>query len=430
MGVATTRSNMATVKLVLDKRRSRADGTYPILLRIYHERRSLAISSKISVQPTHWNESGEVVKRSHSQYVHYNSKLQQIKNEAFFKLAELAATHAQGYSFSELVSYFKEDDIASAPPKRYTLQSFWEEEIKCMQRAHKYGNLRVYKMALDVLKNECNLDIPFEDVNYSFLKHLESSLLHRNLKINTISVYLRALRAIYNQAINKDIICASKYPFRKFKIKSEKVAPHVMTIDELQRFFQLQLPANHPLYKAWMVAQLSFLLGGINFTDLCLLKKSNISNGRVIYTRSKTGKMYSICLLPKTEDIIDSIIQSKSPTLLNILNADDLSHPERLPYIIRDKNKQYNKKLLKLGQLINCSVHIRSYTFRYSIANVCKRLGYDISIISELLGHSYGSSTTSGYLIAYDRELLDNMLVKVANVVINNNQTEIQTANL
>jgi integrase/recombinase XerD len=420
MGVAKTVRNMATLKLVLDKRRSKADGTYPILLRIYHERRSLAFPSKIFVQPKHWNEATESVKRTHLEYVHYNSKLQHIKNEAFLKLSELAATHVQGYSYNTLVSYYREDDVAPAPPTRHTLQSFWEEEIQCMNRAHKYGNMRVCKMALDVLKNECNLDIPFEDVNYSFIKSLESSLLHRNLKINTISVYLRALRAIYNQAINKDIVSANSYPFRKFKIKSEKVAPHVLTIEELQRFFQLNLTSKHLLYRTWMIAQLSFLLGGINFTDLCLLNRSNISNGRIIYTRSKTKKMYSVCLLPETRDIIERISLPSTPTLLNILSADDLASPEKLPYIIRDKNKQFNKKLLKLGTLINCTLHIRSYTFRYSIANTCKRLGYDISLISELLGHSYGSNITSGYLIAYDRELLDEMLTKVTRLLSHN----------
>jgi integrase/recombinase XerD len=418
MGVATTVRNMATLKLVLDKRRSRADGTYPILLRIYHESRSLALPSKIFVLPKHWNEATESVKRTHLEYVHYNSKLQQIKNDAFLKLSELAATHAQGYSYNTLVSSYREDDVTPAPPTRHTIQSFWEEEIQCMNRANKYGNMRVSKMALDVLKKECNLDVPFENVNYSFLKSLESSLLHRNLKINTISVYLRALRAIYNMAINKDIVNASYYPFRKYRIKSEKTVPHVLPLEHLRQYFQLDLDVNHPCYKSWLLGKLSFLLCGINFTDLALLTSDNIKNGRVIYKRAKTRKLYSILLLMETRAILDKIKVDNNPTLCAVLTPTELKSGEKLPYIIRDRNKQFNKQLALIGKMIGSEVNIRSYTFRYTIANLCKQLGYDIGIISEMLGHSYGQSVTSGYLLAYDKKVLDDMLKNVFLTIV------------
>ena len=52
---------------------------------------------------------------------------------------------------------------------------------------------------------------------------------------------MRNLRAIYNQAKNKDIVDTAHYPFRRYKIKSEKVVPHVMTKDKMRCFLALQV---------------------------------------------------------------------------------------------------------------------------------------------------------------------------------------------
>ena len=413
---------MSTLKISIDRRRIKKDGTFPVILRIYHGSKYITVRSNISVHSKDWDSTSSTIKKSHPLYQSLNIRIKEMELFYSARLLELYSKNPDGFSISTLKDLADKKNV----DRGYDILSvgkFWENEIDLLKKSKRFGNARVHLISLNVFKKEIDLEIPFEDIDYSFLKNLEIQFLSRGVKTNSIGVYMRNLRVIYNLAINKGIVEYSSYPFRRFKIKSEKVAPHVLTIEELQHFFQLNLTTEHPVYRTWMIAQLTFLLGGINFTDLCLLKHSNISNGRIIYTRSKTKKMYSVCLLPETREIIERISQPSTPTLLNILSADDLSNPERLPYIIRDKNKQFNKKLLKLSTLINCTVHIRSYTFRYSIANTCKRLGYDISLISELLGHSYGSSITSGYLMAYDRELLDEMLTKVTRLVAQNSNS-------
>jgi len=60
----------------------------------------------------------------------------------------------------------------------------------------------------------------FEDINYKWIKSFEAFLLQSNA-VNSVSIHLRNLRAVFNDAIDEDIISQNIYPFRKFKIKSE-----------------------------------------------------------------------------------------------------------------------------------------------------------------------------------------------------------------
>lgn len=44
---------------------------------------------------------------------------------------------------------------------------------------------------------------------------------------------MRNIRAVFNDAINEDIVSQNLYPFRKFKIKKEKTIKRSMTADKL-----------------------------------------------------------------------------------------------------------------------------------------------------------------------------------------------------
>jgi len=402
---------MATIKIALDERRIKKDGTHPVVLRIYHENKYLTIKTHVDLAKKYWDSSTSTIKKGHPQYKQINHRLKELELEQSGKLMDLHKKYPNGFSLNHLKTSYEGKNIPA------TLQSFWEDEIELLIKSQKYGNARINKIALGVLGKITNLEIPIEEVNYSFLSNIEVKLLQKGLKKNSISCYFRALRAIYNVALNKELVDSSLYPFRRFKIKSEKTVPSVLSSATLQKLFSLEIPNTHNLYKGLLLSKLIFLLGGINFTDLVQLKVEDIKNGRIIYRRSKTKKIYSILVLAETEKIIQELMQNNTSTICGVLSNKDLESGDRLPYIIRDKNKQLNKKLVKLGDMCNAELTIKSYTFRYSIANLCKQIGYDISLISELLGHSYGSAITRGYVEAYDKKKLDDMLKDVCKLV-------------
>jgi hypothetical protein len=105
------------------------------------------------------------------------------------------------------------------------------------------------------------------------------------------------------------------------------------------------------------------MLRGINITDLLLLKKTNIRNGRVIYKRAKTGKLYSIKL---TEDM-ESIIAGFTPneTLLGLVTKEQIESMKRKEHF-NQRIKDINHHLDKLGVLLALQEKLTTYVFRYT----------------------------------------------------------------
>jgi integrase len=62
-----------------------------------------------------------------------------------------------------------------------------------------------------------------------------------------------------------------------------------------------------------------------------------------------------------------------------------------------------------LGLLLGYEEKLTTYVFRYSYANVARKLGYSKELIAEALGHEYGNSVTGIYLEQFDLEVVDSM---------------------
>ena len=56
---------MATIKTVLDKRRIKEDGTYPLGVRITHQTKSTFLALQISLPLKYWDTKKQCVKSSH-----------------------------------------------------------------------------------------------------------------------------------------------------------------------------------------------------------------------------------------------------------------------------------------------------------------------------------------------------------------------------
>jgi integrase len=224
--------------------------------------------------------------------------------------------------------------------------------------------------------------------------------------MNGIGVYMRTFRAICNRAINLDFVGYEWYPFRKYKIQKSKTTPRVLSMEEIKSYFQLDLQEDDPEFKYWHLGKLIFMLRGINMRDLLLLKKENIVNGRLIYKRAKTGKIYSIAL---TGDIEASLgVFSSNTSLLGLINLDKCRGENSIKYL-QQHVKVINHHLKNLSKLIESKEPITTYVFRYSYANVAKQLGYSKDMIAEALGHEYGNSVTGIYLEQFDLYKVDEM---------------------
>ena len=399
---------MATIKIVLDQRRAKNDETFPVVLRIRHLDRFFDITTNYCVPLKLFDNKKQLIVGD----MDANFKIEELK-EKYAKRIRTYLTENDNYIFeiNDLKKF-----ILQKPAEQITIEGFWEEVITQLLDSNRTGTARSYKTTLSVLSKIVDFKGRFTQVSYKDLIIIETTLLKRGVSINGIAVYMRTFRAICNRAILYNVVSFEWYPFRKYKIKKEKTTPRTISLEEIKDYFALDIPCDDKLYIAWCTGKLIFMLRGINLTDLLLLKKSNIHNGRIIYNRAKTGKTYSIKILPPVEDLIQQF-SDNSDYLFGILRNNKKQNLLDL-YYFQEYIKKLNIKLKKIGGLLDIEEPITTYVFRYTYANIAKQLGFSKDLIAEALGHEYGNAVTGIYLEMFDNDIVDNMNQQIFQTVI------------
>ena len=399
---------MATVKTTLDTRRPKSDGTFNIIFRITHQRRVHTINSGISIAKSMWNAKKNTISAAHP-----NSTLLNIQlNEQYYKIQRILLELGEEFAIYRLRGML---EGKTKPQTSKTFQMFAQELIDNMMEVRRTGNAIVYQTAVNRLIGYTKRDISFKDIDYKlldgFIHHLKAS----GLKQNSISNYLRSIRAIYNKAIKSKLVDRSYYPFYDISIKSERTAKRAISKADIARLNRLPIEKNTAPWRALNSFMLSFYLRGISFTDMAYLKPSNIIDGRVHYRRRKTHKNYRVKLFDPTKRIIEELSTPDSEYLLAVLPNGVIEDSIEAKKIINQWIKTTNKYLKRLGERTECSITITTYSSRHSFATIAKHLGYSNELIAEALGHEYGNKTTSIYLDVFDENKLDNMHYEVTN---------------
>jgi site-specific recombinase XerD len=396
---------MANVKTKLDTRRAKADGTYNIIYRITHYKKVYTINSGVSILEHYWDyERSEILKQ------HPNAKLINLKLlEGFFKIERAILTLDDDFTIKNLRSIIK----GNASNSSKSFKEFAQHLIEQMMQEGRTGNAIVYQTAVNRLIAFSSDDIALNKIDYKLLTEFIHHLKLEGLKTNSISNYLRSIRAIYNKAIKHKIVDKASYPFYDIRIKSQKTSKRAISKAVINQLVNLPLEENSPAKKTLNYFLLSFYLRGISFTDMAYLKRSNIINGRVHYVRRKTHKLYSVRLFTPGNEIINNLHCKERdyllPVLANNIVEDSLEAKKIINQWIKTTNKYLNRMSLELQSEIN----ITTYTSRHSFATIAKHLGYSNELIAEAFGHAYGNKTTAIYLDAFDESTLDAMHEKV-----------------
>ena len=286
-----------------------------------------------------------------------------------------------------------------------TVFKYTEEFIKKLIKSGKIGNSTIYQTTLNAFKKFRNeKDLTFNQLSYRVVKDFEESLLERKIKFNSISLYLRTLRAIYNYAIKDKVAQPALYPFRDLRMKSETTSKRALTKEDIINLRTLDIAPGSDLDKARDYFLFSFNLRGMSLVDMAFLKHSNIVNGRLQYARQKTGQKISIKITPEAEAIIKKLSYSDKPDAF-VLPIIERKGKEYLDY--RNALRLTNKKLRLIGEMAKCSIRVSTYVSRHSWATIAKRSGIPMAVISEGLGHD-SEKTTHIYLDSFENKVLDD----------------------
>ena len=400
-----------SIGLSLDMRRSKKDGTYPLVMRLGHKQRTTSIPLKINLDEKDWDAKNRIVRKSYKgvdSVTRLNNIIQKKKSDAWDIIMKL---HESGELNALSVTDLREriDGIENDTPSFY---SYANEQVEELKKAHRFGTARSYKGVVSVLKEFCpGKELQFLDINYKFLTQFETNHASKGNTPNGLSVYLRAIRAIYNKAIKSGIIDKEHYPFEDYKIKSVPTEKRALEWSLLKKIINKKIKLDHDCFNARNYFVASYMMYGMNFTDMAFLKMTDIKDGRIQYRRRKTSKLYDIKLTPNLEKILKYYIENNNGLgfIFPIIKREELLLQDR---DIMWARKCYNKRLKELATLCGVQQNLTSYVSRHSFATQAMLQEVPLNAISTMLGHS-NLKTTEIYLKSLPTNILDDYNAKI-----------------
>ena len=396
---------MATIKYYLRQSKANLE-TFTLYVKITKDRKRKVISMNMTCTEKDWDSKKEEFTKSYTNYKAFNSQLQSFKINIHTILND-AKLKKKAITLEELESEL----LNKSSKKKLSLFQFWEFKIENYKKMGKFRNSMIYHDALITLKKFLeNKAIDFKDLNYTLLKGLESYMRTNNNKDTTISVRMRTIRALYNDAIKNEYISKDYYPFEKYSISKLNTKTRKRAIDvksfELLKQFDIK---SHPQYAdSFNYLIFSYYMRGMNFIDMAKLTWDNLQNDSIFYIRSKTKKPFKIRIRPEVAEIIEyyKLNYPSDKYILPILNKADLT-PIQIYYRQQKMLRKFNKELKEIANICSIDTNITSYVIRHTLGNNLRKAGASISFLKDVYGHD-AESTTNIYVNDIDPEDLDN----------------------
>ena len=307
--------------------------------------------------------------------------------------------------------------------KHTGVEGFFSNVIEKLTRAGNIGNATCYARTLDMLKkfdSEFSRKV-FQDIDFKYVSRFDDYLkIDRGCKGNTVSYYMRALRALLNRAIKEGEASEVTYPFGKSGYSISALQQETVKRYLPSEYIETLKTAQLPTFTLEWVRNLflfSYYCQGMSFIDVATLTNRNIlkfeSGKYIAYRRQKTeGKNSKIIKIKISENIQSLLDWFKTNTNL----VEDYLTPvvtiegyegEQLYNHIRDRYRRFNKHLKTLATKLNFDgVQLSSYVSRHSYAMRLKNSGIPEDVISEALGHR-DLSTTKVYLDSFQRDEIE-----------------------
>ena len=253
-------------------------------------------------------------------------------------------------------------------------------------------------------------DVPLDGITSDMILMYEAYLKARDVRMNTISFYMRNLRAVYNRAVEKGLTPQNN-PFRHVYTGVDKTVKRAIPIKTIKQLKELDLSLKPSLDFARDMFLFSFYTRGMSFVDMAYLKKSDLQNGILTYRRRKTGQQLTIKWEKCMEDIIGKYHNNETDFLLPIIKKQG------------NERKQYdnalhlvNYHLKELSTMLKLQRPLTMYVARHSWASAAKAKNIPLSVISEGMGHN-SEATTQIYLASLETSVVDNANKKILGLI-------------
>ncbi len=289
--------------------------------------------------------------------------------------------------------------------KNTSLQFWFDNYIKKLHDKGSVGTAITYRTTINSL-NLFKKNLHLQDITPTLLENYEAFMVEKGKSLTTISIYLRELRAIINQAINAGSFAQDKYPFKKYEIPSGRNVKKSLSEKDISKLLNYK-PKKKDELRALDFWLFSYLCSGINFADIIQLKESNIDGNYLHFIRQKTKntkkkdlRPIKVGLHPRALAIIKKwkTVDVKNPYLFPILETG--LTPITVKHRCQRFIKWVNKRMENIRIDLEIEQKIGTYAARHTFSTVLKRKGVSTEFIKESLGHS-SVIVTENYLDSF-----------------------------
>lgn len=371
-----------------------------IYYQIIHDRKVRQFLSEYHVLPSEWDENRSMVTTTRKS--ERKSFILSVRERIRWDVERLMRIDRK--LDADGLSYIADDliDEFNRYAREYSLFRFMESIIVKLRGNGKIRTAETYRATLNSFRNfRKGEDLMLDCITSEVMEDYEAWLRKRGLVSNTISFYIRILRAVYNRAVEDNVI-DDRNPFRHVYTGIDKTVKRALPLSVIKKIKNLDLSCNPTLDFARNMFLMSFYLRGMSFIDMAYLKKTDLKNGYVVYRRRKTGQMLVIEWTREMQTICDKYPENRSVYLLPIIRTAGTN--EWCTY--RNVGYNINHNLKKIALMLGVDVRLTMYVARHSWASAAKAKGIPLSVISEGMGHD-SETTTRIYLASLDTSVVD-----------------------
>ena len=389
-----------TVNTFFDIRREVGEvaGKYPVKIRVRYNRERRDYGTGKALAAVEWDKLPETK----------SAKLKDVRSDIQASFRIIDGIVKELYSTDSFT--FDTLNMRLSKGTSDTITTAFKAKISNLENDGRAGTQLYYNTVLNSVTAFKDDKIKFSDITSDWLRNYEKHLLKDGKTYTTVGIYMRAIRAIINEAKRSGLIKESQYPFGKdkYEIPTGEGRKLALTMQQIKSVITYTdgREATERYRDLWFF---SYLCNGINFTDLLNLKYANIVGDEICFYRqkiirtSKVKKEIQAAITPEMQAIIGrwGNPEKKPNNFIFPYMAGDET-PMQAKMKILDVTKRVNRKLKEIGAAVGIE-GLSTYTARHSYATVLKRSGANIAFISESLGHN-DLKTTENYLASFEKE--------------------------
>ena len=387
---------MATIKVKL-RPSSVVGRAGTIYYQVTHRRATQQITTNIRLQPYEWDAIGEQVVISVA-----DKSIIQNRIDSDIALLKRIVKDLDGsgvtYSVGDIIKRYK------SPECHVFVLDFMKNQIRLMRNANRLGTALNYEKTMKNFAEFLGgVNLPFSAMTEQLIADYNAFLVHRGMVRNSISFYMRIMRAVYNKALRQKLVEQS-HPFTEVYTGIDRTRKRAVSESVISQLYKLKLTEDTPLALARDIFIFSYCTRGMAFVDIAYLKKENIQNGVICYARRKTGQLLSVRIEPSIQRIIDRYSSALSPYVFPILTSTETKEAyEEYQTAINN----HNRLLRRLSKMLPAGCKLTSYTSRHSWATAARNHNVPISVISAGMGHT-SEQTTHIYLTMLENSVIDD----------------------